>query len=370
MQAPAFHGMVGESTAMSKVYKRIRNVSPFDIPILIIGESGSGKELVARAIHNESARRSGPFHAVNTGALTPELIASELFGHEKGAFTGATSARKGFFEIADGGTLFLDEIGTMGADTQVNLLRIIETASFTRVGGTTPIRSNVRILAATNIDLRAKVRANAFRRDLYYRLSVFPLMLPPLRKRRGDIPVLAEFFREQYTAQFDRPVRGFEPKAMKQLRSYGWPGNVRELSNMVIRLVVGATSELIREADVVEALYQTAMQLPEDAPEGEGDPLALVTAGDPAPQNAPSGVATASAETPPEPEPVSHREPPEAELEDEPAIQAGRTIEDVERQLIEATLREARGNRTKAAKLLGISRKSLYNKIKSYGIEL
>ncbi|MFW5718593.1 MAG: helix-turn-helix domain-containing protein, partial [Spirochaetota bacterium] len=228
----------------------------------------------------------------------------------------------------------------------------------------------VRILAATNIDLRAKVRANAFRRDLYYRLSVFPLMLPPLRKRRGDIPVLAEFFREQYTAQFDRPVRGFEPKAMKQLRSYGWPGNVRELSNMVIRLVVGATSELIREADVVEALYQTAMQLPEDAPEGEGDPLALVTAGDPAPQNAPSGVATASAETPPEPEPVSHREPPEAELEDEPAIQAGRTIEDVERQLIEATLREARGNRTKAAKLLGISRKSLYNKIKSYGIEL
>jgi len=252
--------MVGNSRAMSKVYKRIRNVSPFDIPILIIGESGSGKELVARAIHNESSRRSGPFHAVNTGALTAELIASELFGHEKGAFTGATTAKKGFFEIASGGTLFLDEIGTMGHDTQVNLLRIIENQTFTRVGGTTPIRSDVRILAATNDDLRKQVRSNRFRRDLYYRLSVFPLTLPPLRKRRDDIPVLVEFFREQYTAQFDRPVRGFEPGAMKQLRSYGWPGNVRELSNMLIRLVVGATRDMITETEVVEALYQTAMQ--------------------------------------------------------------------------------------------------------------
>ena len=373
MQAPAFHGMVGDSVAMNKVYKRIRNVSPFDIPILIIGESGSGKELVARAIHNESARRSGPFHAVNTGALTPELIASELFGHEKGAFTGATAAKKGFFEIADGGTLFLDEIGTMGTDTQVNLLRIIETSTFTRVGGTTPIRSNVRILAATNIDLRAKVRENGFRRDLYYRLSVFPLSLPPLRKRRDDIAMLAEFFREQYTAQFGRPVRGFEPKAMKQLRSYGWPGNVRELSNMIIRLVVGASADMITEAEVVEALYQTAMQVPEEAPAGESDPLALET-GDLSAATAPAddarGAPAAVAAPPAVETAVAGEQPPFSDDEAETSIQAGRTIEDVERQLIEATLREARGNRTKAAKLLGISRKSLYNKIKSYDIEL
>ncbi|MFP4113394.1 MAG: sigma-54 interaction domain-containing protein [Spirochaetota bacterium] len=376
MQAPTFHGMVGSSNAMNKVYTRIRNVSPFDIPILIIGESGSGKELVARAIHSESARRSGPFHAVNTGALTPELIASELFGHEKGAFTGATTAKKGFFEIADGGTLFLDEIGTMGADTQVNLLRIIETQSFHRVGGTTPIRSNVRILAATNVDLRAQVRSNGFRSDLYYRLSVFPLSLPPLRKRREDIPVLAEYFRERFTAQFERPVRGLEPGAMKQLRSYGWPGNVRELSNVIIRLVVGAAKEMITEAEVVEALYQTAMQVPEMqvAPrDGSGGAAmiqsvpaaALATQAATPGGNAAEGVGTDAAP----PDPSSAFTPSSDGESNEPTIHAGQTIEDMERQLIEATLREAHGNRTKAAKLLGISRKSLYNKVKAYGID-
>jgi DNA-binding NtrC family response regulator len=368
MQAPTFHGMVGSSKAMNKVYTRIRSVSPFDIPILIIGESGSGKELVARAIHNESARRSGPFHAVNTGALTPELIASELFGHEKGAFTGATAAKKGFFEIANGGTLFLDEIGTMSPDTQVNLLRIIETQAFTRVGGTTPIRSNVRILAATNIDLRSRVRSNGFRRDLYYRLSVFPLTLPPLRKRREDIAVLAEYFRERCTAEFARPIRGFEPGAMKQLRSYGWPGNVRELSNVLIRLVVGAAGEMITEAEVVEALYQTALQIPEPAAAERGVDE----------ERAPTGTEHArlhEASEPPGEQPADGWTASERHIGDDgdsdedSTIQAGRTIEDVERQLIEATLREAHGNRTKAAKLLGISRKSLYNKIKSYDID-
>ena len=334
--------MVGSSSAMSKVYKRIRSISTFNIPILIIGESGSGKELVARAIHNESARRSGPFHAVNTGALTPELIGSELFGHEKGAFTGATAAKQGFFEIANGGTLFLDEIGTMSADTQVNLLRIIESQTFTRVGGTTPIQSDVRLLAATNIDLRARVRSNEFRRDLYYRLSVFPLALPPLRKRRDDIPVLAEYFRERFTAEFERSVRGFDKGAIKQLRSYGWPGNVRELSSVIIRLVVGAGGEIITEAEVVEALYQTAMQVVDDLQGEERSEADALPESDTQPTGDPA----------------------------EPTIHAGLTIEDVERKLIEATLREAHGNRTKAARLLGISRKSLYNKIKSYELDL
>ncbi len=355
MQVPAFHGMVGTSRAMHKIYKRIRNVSAFDIPILIIGESGSGKELVARAIHYESQRRSGPFHAVNTGALAPELIASELFGHEKGAFTGATAPKKGFFEIADGGTLFLDEIGTMGQDTQVSLLRVIETQTFTRVGGTTPIQSNVRILAATNADLKACVRNSTFRSDLYYRLSVFPLSIPPLRKRRDDIPVLAEYYRERLTAKFNRPIRGFEPGAIKQLRSYGWPGNVRELSNVITWLILAASGDTITEAEVVEALYQAAIQSPEPDP-GEEDEVGAEAA-------ASAGAETGAAE----PQPAEHDSPPA-----EPGvhtIHSGQTIEDVERELIVATLRDSSGNRTQAAKLLGISRKSLYNKIKTYNIE-
>ncbi len=333
--------MIGSSKPMQKVYRSIRRVSRLDIPVLITGESGSGKELVAHAIHNESPRRSGPFHAVNTGALTPDLIASELFGHEKGAFTGATASKKGVFEIADGGTLFLDEIGTMGLDNQVDLLRVIEFQTFTRVGGTTPIRSNVRILAAANADLREMVREQRFRADLYYRLSVFPLPLPPLRKRRTDIPILAEFFRQQYASRYNHEVRGFDERAIRQLRSYGWPGNVRELSNVVLRLVVSATDPMITEVDVAEALYQTAV-LVDDEPASTDHEIPLPTA--------PSETARESA--------------PEAAR-----VMAGRTIEEVERELIEATLRRTGGNRTKAARLLGISRKSLYNKVKSYEID-
>ena len=358
MQGPAFHGMVGTSRAMHKIYMRIRNVSAFDIPILIIGESGSGKELVARAIHHESHRRSGPFHAVNTGALAPELIASELFGHEKGAFTGATTAKKGFFEIADGGTLFLDEIGTMGTDTQVSLLRVLETQMFTRVGGTTPIQSNVRILAATNADLKEFVRNKAFRSDLYYRLSVFPLTLPPLRKRRDDIPILAEYFRERLTAKFSRPIRGFDPGAVKQLRSYGWPGNVRELSNVVTWLILAASGDMITESEVVEALYQAAIQAPESVdPEEEIEAEAPASAGVNVELQAGSEGSHASERVPPPVESGVH------------TIHSGQTIEDVERELIVATLRDSSGNRTQAAKLLGISRKSLYNKIKTYNLE-
>ena len=382
MQVPAFHGMVGTSRAMYKIYKRIRNVSAFDIPILIIGESGSGKELVARAIHHESQRRSGPFHAVNTGALAPELIASELFGHEKGAFTGATAPKKGFFEIADGGTLFLDEIGTMGADTQVSLLRVIETQTFTRVGGTTPIQSNVRILAATNADLKACVRSSSFRSDLYYRLSVFPLSIPPLRKRREDIPILAEYYRERLTAKFNRPIRGFEAGAIKQLRSYGWPGNVRELSNVITWLLLSASGDMITESEVVEALYQAAIQSPEPDDFGDdGEFGADAPAGAAARARTPAE-AFADADTDADAEAGTESVAAAGATESQPAqraptpaepgvhtIHSGQTIEDVERELIVATLRDSSGNRTQAAKLLGISRKSLYNKIKSYNIE-
>ncbi|TVQ25733.1 MAG: sigma-54-dependent Fis family transcriptional regulator [Spirochaetaceae bacterium] len=343
----AFHGMVGSSPAMRRVYKSIRSVSPLDVPVLILGESGSGKELVARAIHNESPRRSGPFHAVNAGVLTPELVASELFGHEKGAFTGATTAKKGYFESADGGTLFLDEISTMRLETQIDLLRVIETQTFTRVGGTAPISSNVRILAAANVDLRRHIRANTFRPDLYYRLSVFPLALPPLRKRRRDIPVLAEYFRQRFVAEFNRPVVGFDQGALRRLRAYDWPGNVRELSNVIIRLVIAARDQMITEAEVIDALHHTAL-----------DPALPTAAAIHEPEQR-----EATGDTLAEPAPAV------VDGNDTVGITAGRTITDVERDLIVATLEQTRGNRTSAAKLLGISRKSLYNKIRSYGLE-
>ncbi len=342
---------------MRRVYKSIRNVSPLDVPVLILGESGSGKELVARAIHNESPRRSGPFHAVNAGVLTPELVASELFGHAKGAFTGATTSKKGYFESADGGTLFLDEISTMRLETQIDLLRVIETQTFTRVGGTAPIRSNVRILAAANVDLRRHIRANTFRPDLYYRLSVFPLALPPLRKRRKDIPVLAEYFRQRFVAEFNRPVVGFDQGALRRLRAYDWPGNVRELSNVVIRLVIAARDQMVTESEVIDALHHTALD-PQTQTAGTvaSDPDAL----------AESVYDDARGDTPMRP---ASPESPEVDGSDAAGITAGRTIIDVERDLIVATLEQTRGNRTKAAKLLGISRKSLYNKIRSYGLE-
>ena len=398
-----FHGMVGSSSAMRRVYKSIRNVSPLDVPVLILGESGSGKELVARAIHNESARRSGPFHAVNAGVLSPDLVASELFGHEKGAFTGATTATKGYFESADGGTLFLDEISTMPLETQIDLLRVIETQTYTRVGSTSEITTNVRILAAANVDLLRHIRAKTFRPDLYYRLSVFPLSLPPLRKRRRDIPVLAEYFRQRFVSEFKRPIVGFEPGALRRLRAYDWPGNVRELSNVIVRLVIAANDEMITEEEVIEAFGQAAFgqaafepavadrRAAERREPREADGVYAVrpaTTGrvEPAQAKQPqqpvgaSGGHTAVAREPDahgigEPSAgatVDDRAEPAPEAVDDndaTGIAAGRTITDVERDLIVATLEQTRGNRTKAAKLLGISRKSLYNKIRSYSLE-
>ncbi len=218
----------------SSWFERVSQYAPVHSTVLIEGESGTGKELIARAIHDLSARASKPFIAVNCAALTESLLESELFGHEKGAFTGATSLRKGHFEIADRGTLLLDEVGEMPLSTQVKLLRVLEEREFMRVGGSTPIRVDVRVLASTNRDLESAVEAGEFRRDLYYRLNVLNVRMPPLRERRDDIPLLIHHFVQEFCTQNDRQFVGITDEAMSVLKNYDWPGNVRELRNLVL----------------------------------------------------------------------------------------------------------------------------------------
>jgi PAS domain S-box-containing protein len=233
-----FEEIVGASSALTSVLSRVSKVASSDSTVLITGETGTGKELIARAIHKRSRRRTGAFVAVNCAAIPRELIASELFGHEKGAFTGATQRRPGRFELADGGTIFLDEIGELMPDTQVALLRVLQEREFERVGGTQSLSVDIRILAATNRDLSAAVRAGAFRQDLYYRLNVFPVEVPPLRERREDIPVLLEYFVDRYARKAGKTFRRVNKRTLDCLQSYPWPGNVRELQNVVERSVI------------------------------------------------------------------------------------------------------------------------------------
>ena len=237
--------IVGESPEMKKVMDLVHTVAPTDTTVMIRGESGTGKELVARAIHSGSPRKYFPIVTVNCGAMTETLLESELFGHERGAFTGAQYRRKGKVELADGGTLFLDEIGNIDTKTQMDLLRVIETKQFTRVGGTEIVRSDFRVVCATNKDLECAVREGTFREDLYYRLNVFTIDLPPLRGRRGDIARLAHHFLEKFSRQMNKKVQGFSPEAMLALKSHDWPGNVRELENAVERAMVVVQGDLI-----------------------------------------------------------------------------------------------------------------------------
>jgi PAS domain S-box-containing protein len=233
-----FEEIVGTSPPLAAVLSRVSRVAGTDSTVLIIGESGTGKELVARAIHRRSGRASRPFVAVNCAAIPRELIASELFGHEKGAFTGALERRQGRFELADGGTIFLDEVGEIAPDTQVALLRVLQEREFERVGGRQPIRVNVRIIAATNRDLPEAVAGGSFRQDLFYRLNVFPLLVPPMRERREDIPLLVEYFIERYARKAGKTIRRVNRRTLNHLQSYPWPGNVRELQNVIERSVI------------------------------------------------------------------------------------------------------------------------------------
>ncbi len=310
------HGLVGESPAMKEVFRFITRVAPTDAAVLIKGETGTGKELVGRAIHYNSTRKDGPFVCINSAALPRDLVESELFGHERGAFTGATQAKPGKFELASGGTVFLDEVGELAPGTQAKLLRVLEGQPFERVGGTKPIRVEVRVLAATNRDLAQAVQEGTFRADLYHRLNVIAIELPPVRERRHDITRLAEFFLEQLRMEVPRPVEGFSAGALALMEGYDWPGNVRELRNAVEYAIVLGSTETI---------------LPEDLP-------ASVTLRRPADGTGPAGASQATA------------------------------LRDAERQHILSVYDKCGGNKKKTAQLLGISRDTLYRKLREYGV--
>ena len=244
-----FQNFIGDSSSMNKVFRTIEKVADTDSTILILGESGTGKELVARAIHYHSARRDKPLIPVNCGAIPEELLESELFGHEKGAFTNAIRTRIGRFEMANGGTIFLDEIAEMSPHLQVKLLRVLQEQEFERLGGTRTIKCDVRIIAATNKNLEQAVTDGKFREDLYYRLKVIPIQLPPLRERKSDIPLLVNHFLEQMNKAKKKKIRGMEREVLKALEEYDWPGNVRELENVIERMVILTEGDYITIED-------------------------------------------------------------------------------------------------------------------------
>jgi two-component system nitrogen regulation response regulator GlnG len=309
---------------------------------MIMGESGTGKELVARALHNYGKRRSGPFVAINMAAIPRELIESELFGHEKGAFTGATARGMGRFEQAQGGTLFLDEIGDMPIEAQTRLLRVLQEGEFTTVGGRVPIRGDVRIIAATHHDLRQLIRQGLFREDLFYRLNVAPIRLPPLRERTSDIPALVRHFASLSTRE-GLPLQRLDDAAMERLRGYRWPGNVRELENLIRRLAALYSQEVIGVGILEAELGDPAPPAdPSAAPAGEGLAAAV--------ERHLKGYFAA------------HKGGfPAAGLYD-------RVLHEVERPLIVATLRATRGNQIRAAHLLGLNRNTLRKKIRELDI--
>jgi len=314
-----FENIVGKSTGMSRVFEIIRRVGPMDSTVVISGESGTGKELIAKALHHHAQGRKGPFVSVNCGALVETLLESELFGHRKGSFTGADSDRRGLFETATGGTLFLDEITETSSGLQVKLLRAIQEREVVPVGGTVPVKVDVRIIVATNRDLSVEVQAGRFREDLFYRLNVIHIQIPPLRERREDIPLLADHFLGLLAQRHGREIPSIAPEAMKRLMEYGYPGNVRELENILERAV---------------AL-------------GEGDTLTL--------DLLPDEVIKA----------------PDSATVSMASIGEGQNLdtllEDYERRLIESALLQTGGNRTKAAEVLGVSFRSLRYRLKKYG---
>lgn len=257
--------IVGESPSMNKVLELVRSVADTDATVLIRGESGTGKELIAQAIHANSRRRYFPIVPVNCGALSESLLESELFGHEKGAFTGAMFRRKGKIEMADGGTLFLDEIGTIGLKTQVELLRALETKEFLRLGGTRPIRVDFRVICATNQNLEKAVEGGQFREDLYYRINVFSIYLPPLRERRQDVPLLAQHFLRKFALQMNKPFAEISPEAMDLLVRHDWPGNIRELANAIERAMVVGRPPAVRPMDLPLQIGAQSDDVPADS---------------------------------------------------------------------------------------------------------
>lgn len=304
----SFEGLIGESPEMKKVFELIKIVAPQDTTVMIRGESGTGKELIARAIHMNSPRRYYPIIPVNCGAFTETLLESELFGHEKGAFTGAQYRRKGKIEMANGGTLFLDEVGSVSPKMQVELLRVLETKQFTRVGGNEIVKVDFRLISATNENLEKLVEEGKFREDLYYRLNVFTIYVPPLRERRSDIPILANYFIQKFARQMNKPPLKISDEAMEILLNHHWPGNVRELENAIERAMVVGKPPVIKPSDLPFHIEKN-----------------FVTEAD--------------------------------------------SLEEVEKNHILRVLRKYDWNISKAATALGIDRVTLYNKIKKYGLQ-
>jgi two-component system, NtrC family, response regulator HydG len=312
------HGLMGSSEPMRRVLEQVRKVAPTDATVLVLGESGTGKELVARAVHDGSQRREKPFVSISCAAIPEGLLESELFGHEKGAFTGAIRRKLGRFELAHEGTLFLDEVGEIPPAVQVKLLRVLQERNFQRVGGEETVEVDVRVVSATNRDLAGMVKAGRFREDLYYRLDVVPIALPPLRERPGDVEELGTHFLGRVSQRLGRTVKGFSPEALALLRRHRWPGNVRELENVVEQALVFAEGDVVR---------------PEDLPEGlRGAPPA-----------------------PALPVPQGDRSLTEI-------------LEELERQLILAAYETARGVKAETARLLRIKPSALYYKLEKYGI--
>jgi two-component system response regulator HydG len=308
-------GLVGSSPAMAALLVAVQRVAASETTVLVEGESGTGKELVARALHDQSPRREGPFVTVNCAALAEGLLESEMFGHERGSFTGAVRRKLGRFELADGGTIFLDEIGEMSMGLQTKLLRVLQQREFQRVGGEETLTVDVRIVAATNRKLEVEVQRGQFRQDLYYRLAIVPLRLPPLRERPGDVKALAEHFVKKHSARVNRKVRGLSDAAFERLAGYGWPGNVRELENAIERALVFADGELIEPEHLPDFLVPSTGALP-----------------------------------------VVRGDRPLPDL-----------LDDIEKQLIAQAFEKAKGKKTETARLLGIKTSALYYKLEKYG---
>jgi DNA-binding NtrC family response regulator len=311
-----FEGIIAVSLPMGAVLRRAIEAANVDMPVLITGETGTGKDLIAAAIHKRSRRKDNPYVIVNTGAMSPQLIASEIFGHEKGAFTGAQEAHQGIFEQAQGGTVFLDEIATMDEKTQVSLLRVLEEKTFHRVGGIKNLDADVRIIAATNEDLEKNVAEKRFREDLFYRLNVLHISVPPLRERPGAITVLTDHFLSHFAPLFAKEVERVAPETYRLLRRYRWPGNVRELKNVIQAALLMLEGKELTPQFIPERIRDAAL-----ATEGRGEPTC--------------------------------------------SFRVGASLHTVEQELIRVTLTYAGGNKKLAASILGISRRALYNKLKN-----
>ena len=410
-------GIVGDSDAIREALERVVQIAPVNSTVLINGESGTGKELVSRGIHLLSPRRHKPFIPVNVAALPETLLESELFGHEKGSFTGAIDSRRGYFELADGGTIFLDEIGEMPLATQTKLLRVLEEREFVRVGGEAPKRVDVRVIAATNRDLRHEITRGEFRRDLYYRLNVLSITLPPLRERRSDIPLLVRAFVEEISAQHDRPFVGISDDALRILQAHTWPGNIRELRNLVESMVVLAPGREIRPEDIpeevqsgggsarrlpvprldpgasggddrslrpeLEFIFRTLVDLRVDMDElrreferyresAEGQRREVVGRGEilgslPGPPDRPVPGEIVIPAPDGAPAPGSEMAGGNG---DSILFGPETTMEDLERQAIEMALDRSGGNRRKAAEALGIGERTLYRKIQKFDLDV